>query len=162
MKLAGKFIATMGLLVVSISASAQLPVLGGGAQVVSFSSLSNLNGPFGSFSVSDFPVYDFAPEMLPDYPLPGLGPISGYAERGYIAFSGLYVLGYSVAGQEVDEISRPVDATGRPLAYTVVPVSEVFLENPDGLSDYFSSGGTVVYPGLSALPGVPVVNRPLN
>lgn len=56
---------------------------------------------------------------------------------------------------------RPIQHLALPVAFDVIPITEVLFANPAGLLDFFTNGGVLVMPDISLIPRVPLVNQPL-
>jgi len=134
------------------AASAQeLPIIGGLLGVGGGSSISLIGdlpvlGTFLPFAMGDLPTSLMAINLPIDKTLSGLGQAGGLVGP--------------ISGNPAILI-RPLQHLALPVAFDVIPLTEVLFDNPAGLVDFFTSGGVLVMPDIALIPRIPLVNQPL-
>tara|TARA_R110001583_G_scaffold174631_1_gene329095 strand:- start:1876 stop:2451 length:576 start_codon:yes stop_codon:yes gene_type:complete len=143
----------------SIASAQELPVIGGLLGGDMLGGLGNLGGEslplveslpvlgtFLPFALGELPASLLAIEPPIDKTIAGLGQIGGLAGP--------------VSGNP-ESLIRPVQKLAIPVAYDVIPVTKVLLNNPAGLPDFFTQGGVLIMPDIALIPAIPLVNQPL-
>lgn len=131
-----KSIVGAALLAVSLSTVSR----GASAQAEIFSLLSLTDGPLATLYA----------------PVGQLGLLPGALENGGVFF---------IAGSDILlGGDNPVDTLiglGGPLKGQLIPIFDVLVENPLTTVDYILGGGTIISPGLTIVPQLPLLNSPL-
>ncbi len=143
----------------SIASAQELPVIGGLLGGDMLGGLGNLGGEslplveslpvlgtFLPFALGELPASLLAIEPPIDKTIAGLGQIGGLAGP--------------VSGNP-ESLIRPVQKLAIPVAYDVIPVTKVLLNNPADLPDFFTQGGVLIMPDIALIPAIPLVNQPL-
>ena len=73
----------------------------------------------------------------------------------------VFLTGFDILSNDAGPVAT-VFGLGGPLKGQLVPILDVLIENPLSTVDYFMGGGTVISPGLTVIPAVPLLNSPLT
>ncbi|RNL64441.1 hypothetical protein [Zhongshania marina] len=119
--------------------------LGGGGSLPLVGGLPVL-GTFLPFVLGELPMSLTAIDLPIEKTLAGLGQVGGLVG----AISG-----------NPEALIRPVQHLALPVAFDVIPLTEVLFSNPAGLLDFLTSGGVLLMPDISLVPRTPLVNQPL-
>ena len=103
-------------------------------------------GTFLPFVLGELPASLMAIDLPVAKTLAGLGQVGGLVG--------------SLSGNP-EALIRPVQHLALPVAFDVIPLTEVLFSNPAGLLDFLTSGGVLLMPDISLVPRTPLVNQPL-
>ncbi len=119
--------------------------LGGGGGLPLVGGLPVL-GTFLPFALGELPASLMAIDLPIAKTLAGLGQAGGLVGP--------------ISGNP-EALIRPLQHLALPVAFDVIPLTEVLFNNPAGLVDFFTSGGVLVTPDIALIPRIPLVNQPL-
>lgn len=103
-------------------------------------------GTFLPFALGELPASLMAIDLPIAKTLAGLGEVGGLVGP---------ILGNPAA------LIRPVQHLALPVAFDVIPLTEVLFSNPAGLFDFLTNGGVLLMPDIALIPRIPLLNQPL-
>lgn len=144
------FVAVIFSSAAGVASAQNLPIVGGllgaGDGSLPFGGDLPILGTFLPFAMGELPASLMAVELPTTKTLGGLGALGSL--MGPIS-------------ENPSALIRPMQHLALPVAFDVIPLTEVLFANPAGLLDFFTSGGVLVMPDISLIPRTPLVNQSL-